>query len=246
MFSRAQISPIDYLRSRRKTEGAFSIAEALIASVIIMIVLIATASGLSSSFRSSATIENNNKARQLANQVIAVAQQANYRDMYVATTNVDSSVTGANKCDPIASPGSPNPVAVPANTQWVANGENAPFKGLVYCQTKRFGGGDGVGTTFYIQTKIVFLKTGSAFDNDTGSDSNNYSGTVTNTTNNPYYAKRVYVNVRWQDVSSGADNSNLVKETYTRSPSASDCLPNTVLNTGKNTDGSLIPVPGCS
>lgn len=246
MFSRAQISPIDYLKSRRKTEGAFTIAEALIASVIIMIILVATATGLSSSFRSSATVENNNKARQLANQVLAVAQQSNYRDMYVSTNNVDPSMTGTGKCDPITSPGSPNPVIVPANTQWVSNGENDPFPGLVYCQTKRFGGGDGVGTTFYIQTKIVFLKTGSAFDNDP--DASNYSGTTTSptATNNPYYAKRVYVNVRWQDVASGTNGSNLVKESYTRSPTASDCVPNTVTNTGKNSDGTVIAVPGCS
>jgi len=232
MNSQSISSRLKLLSSRKEAEGAFSIAEALIASVIIMIILVATASGFSSSFRSSASVENNNKAVQLANEVQAIARQSNYRDLWVASQTPTNELFGTGKCE--------NQSNTPAGTTRVTSGENnSPFKGLVYCKSKRFGGGEGVGTTFYVQTQISYLKTSAAYDS--GSDNANNS-----IVNGSFYSKRVYVTVRWQDVAAGEDKWSTVKTSYTRSPDSSDCLPDRISNTGKNADGSALKVPGCT
>lgn len=212
-------------RERNLTkEHGFEIAEALVASVVIMIVLVSTAFGLSSSFRSSASVENHNKAVQLANEVIAVSKQSSYRKLYVATQDVTSDLFGAGKCDPQST--------VPAGTTRVLTGQdNAPFPGLKYCVSKKFGGNTGIGSTFYIQTQIVYLKTASSYDASSNSDAF--------VTNGDYYAKRVYVTIRWQDVAAGADNWSSYVASFTASPSPSDCVPDRITQ-------SLAPAPGCA
>lgn len=205
-------------------EHGFEIAEALVASVVIMIVLVSTAFGLSSSFRSSASVENHNKAVQLANEVIAISKQSSYRKLYVATQPVTSDLFGPGKCDP--------QTTVPAGTTQVLTGQdNTPFPGLTYCVAKKFGGNTGIGSTFYVQTQIAYLKTASSYDASTNSDSF--------VSNGAYYAKRVYVTIRWQDVAAGTGSWSSYVASFTASPSPSDCVPDRITQ-------SAAPAPGCA
>jgi hypothetical protein len=204
-------------------EKAFSVVEALVAAIIIVIILLSTAVGLSSGFRSSATVENSNKAAQLANDVIAISRQSPYRDLWVSPLSppAAAALIGAGKCS------SQN--TIPTGTLKVTDGASTiPFKGLTYCEQKQFGDGGvnssgtkvGIGTTFYVETKIVFLNTLTSSDGISNS-SIDASG--------KYYSKRVFVTVRWQDVSTGPGAWKTYKTSYTKAPTTSDCIPDRVL-----------------
>lgn len=235
------------MKSDPKNEEAFSIVEIMIAAIVIMIVLLSTAVGLTSAFRSSATIENHNKAVQLANEVVAISKQSSYRKLYTELQDVSATIDPDNpgknllfdppvgkregKCVPqnqIAPAGS-----IPPNTLRVSTGEDGtPFSGLVYCAKKQFGpAGKKIGTSFYVQTQIVYLTTAQASD-----DNASTSPAIRSTGTGNYYAKRVYVTVRWQDVASGTDSDGDPKwneyiTSYTKTPSPSDCIPDTVTST---------------
>lgn len=209
--------------SASKQEEAFSIVEALVAAIIIVIILLSTAIGLSSAFRSSATVENSNKASQLASNIVAISRQSTYRDLWVAPlSSADAArLIGNGQC--IAQ------TTVPAGTKRVtAGGSATPFKGLKYCQDIQFGDGGldstgqkvGIGSTFYVQTQIVYLNSTAAYDN-TGVGSIDAAG--------KYYAKRVYVTIRWQDVASGEGQWRTYTTSYTKTPTSADCIPDRVL-----------------
>ena len=214
--------------SSRKPEDAFTIAEIMIAAIIIMIVLLATAYGLTSSFKSAATIENTTKANQITNDVIAIAKQSSYRKLYLNDrSTTPSTLIGNGKCDVATT--------TPSGTVLAQTGDGDPFEGLAYCQTKRFSiNGDtpqAVGTTFYIQTQISFITAQAAFDSSTS------SGTAVS--NGRYAAKRVYVTVRWQDVSSGTGAWNTVVASYTKTPAPSECIPDRITLSSTNNSGAV-------
>jgi len=225
----------------RKTEDGFTIAEVMIAAIVILVVLLFTAYGLTSAFRASSTTENNSKANQLVNGVIALAEQSPYKQLYLSDrSTIDASLIGNGKCD--------TPTSTPSGTLLASTGDGTAFPGLTYCQTKVFGNGNSIGATFYIQTQIAWITSNGAFDSSSGSASAVQSG--------HYISKRVYVTVRWQDVSSGAGNWNTVYQTYTKTPSAAECVPDqipftpdpTYVDSNGNTvqQGIDSPPPGCS
>jgi type II secretory pathway pseudopilin PulG len=221
----------------RKQEGGFTIAEIMIAAVIIMIVLLAMAYGLTSSFKSAATVENTAKATQITNDVIAIAKQSSYRKLYLNDRAATSAaLIGDGKCAVATT--------TPVGTVLAQTGDGAPFEGLTYCQPKRFNiNGNtpqAVGATFYVQTQISFITEQNAFDSSVSTGSA--------VANGRYTAKRVYVTVRWQDVSSGTGAWNTVIASYTKTPSASECIPDTIILSSTSTLGSVPTAPigaGC-
>jgi type II secretory pathway pseudopilin PulG len=218
--------------SNVRTEGGFTIVEAMVAAIVIVLILLATAQGLSGSFKTSANNENANKASQLANEVIAIAKQAPYRQLYVAEQTTDiANIVGPGKC---AETGAR--AGNPSGTRMVTSGDGPPFTGLVYCQAKRFGSEEGIGTTFYVQTTVAYMiSTTSADLPSSGTivsqDANYVSGSR-------FYPKRVYVRVFWKDAGSGAGTS-FVREAYTRTPSSSECISDRIALK------STTPPPGC-
>jgi len=224
------------LMPSRNQEGAFTIAEIMIAAIIIMIVLLAMAYGLTSSFKSGSTIENTSKANQITNDVIAIAKQSSYNKLFLNDrASISSSLIGNGKCAPATT--------TPAGTVLAQTGEGDPFEGLTYCQTKKFSGGtpgQAVGTTFYIETQISFITAQAAFDSSTTTGSA--------VSNGRYSAKRVYVTVRWQDVSSGEGKWNTVIASYTKTPSTSECVPDRITLSTSTSAGPVsgAPIaPGC-
>lgn len=73
-------------------ENGFELVEVVVAGIIILLVLLSTAYGLSGAFRSSAGVENHNKAVQLAANIVAIAKQSSYRSLWVTTERT----TGVN------------------------------------------------------------------------------------------------------------------------------------------------------
>lgn len=188
-----------YIREHSSAESGIALVEALIATIIILIVLVATAAGLSSSFGASSSSQNRNKATQLINSQIAIAKQAPYAKLGLATPT--GSTTGCN------------------NWSTSYNGEQeviitAPFKSLSYCQTKQYG---GVGITFYIETQVTYVV-------DAGFNGSSENVAIIGTHYNP---KRVTVTVRWNETadSSGAAVTSSVKASWIQTPTISDCIP---------------------
>lgn len=207
----------DSLRSRRSATEAFTVAEIMIAAIIILIVLVSAAYGITSAVRSAAYVENYTKAGQLANQQVAIAKQAPYSELWIPRT-ADGDLIGNFKCAPTATP-------APSGTTYAETGSGDQYPGLTYCQTKKFGGSGGVGTTFYIQTTVLYIETGSAYDGSSIGD-----------TPSGYFSKRVLVTVRWADISAnvGASDTNsrqVIQQTYTRSPTTGECIPD-IVNSG--------------
>lgn len=200
----------------KKNEDGLSIVEVMIAFVVIAIVLIATAGAMTASFRSSSYSENKARAAAYAAEVIAVAKQADFKQLYLKTQPADPKLFGTGRC-------LNNQTTIPAGSatadvKLVTTGTGEPYKGLIYCQAKQSGNEKGnIGATFYIQTKIVYLL---RIPGETSTLSTNY------------YPKRVYVEVKWQDVYSGEGKFNTYTTSYTRSPSPKDCVPDRITALG--------------
>jgi type II secretory pathway pseudopilin PulG len=191
---------------RLNPEEGLTVVETMVAIVIIAIVLIFTANSLSTAFRTSAYNENRSKASSIAQDVLAVAKQADYKRLYVKPADTtDASLYGPGKC-------SADQSSIPASsTVIVTKGTGDPYEGLVYCQARQATNEKGgVGSTFYVQTKIVYLTDGQ------GSASTSY------------FPKRVYVTVTWQDVYSGEGKWNTYVTSYTRTPTPNDCIPDSI------------------
>ena len=201
-----------------KKEDGLSIVEVMMAFVVIAIVLIATAGAMTASFRSASYTENKSRAAAYAAEVIAVAKQADFKQLYLETQPTDPALFGQGKC-------LNNQTTIPAGSATddmtiVKTGTGEPYQGLVYCQAKQAGNEKGsIGSTFYIQTKIVYLL-------------RNQGSTSTN-----FYPKRVYVEVKWQDVYSGEGKYNTYTTSYTRSPSPKDCVPDRISALGATPAG---------
>jgi type II secretory pathway pseudopilin PulG len=214
---------LNRLKERKAShEGGFTVAEIMVSAIVIAIILVSAAYGMTAAIKSTAFVENQSKAQQLAQQQIAIAKQAPYRQLWLARTTAAANV-GTGKCDPTTT-------AAPSGYTWATTGKTPQFNGLTYCFTKRFGTTQGVGTTFYVQTTIAYVNTAAAFDNSS----------LGGTTNTRYFAKRVTVTVRWQDVSSGTNPINnfaQIQQTLTRTPAVTDCVPNTVTYSGSAVAG---------
>lgn len=192
---------------RKEEQQGFTLVEIMVAAVIIVIILLATAYGLTNSFRQSSNIENRNKAMALINDIIAVAKQAPYSELYIADRSAPSGLIGADMCNPVNQ--------TPAGTALATGPTGGNFEDeFVSCREVRFS---QIGASFYVSTQISYLTTSASFDNGGGA-----------VTNGDYVAKRVYVTIRWRDVQSGDAAWNTVQGTYTKTPSTSECIPDTI------------------
>lgn len=197
-------------------DRGFTVAEVMISAIIILIVVVSSAYGITSAIKSSVYVENAAKANQVANQQIALAKQAPFRQLWVARTSPATNL-GLGKCvDPVTSPAK-------TGTSWATAGLMPKYKDLDYCTIKRFGQGEGVGTTFYVTTTVAYINNATAFD----------ASSTLGTTPTNYRAKRVIVTVVWKDVAAG-EGYHTIQQTYTRTPNLSECIPDTITSTGAN------------
>lgn len=203
-------------RPRRRLEAAFTLAEVMVAVLILTIVMTASAWGMTSSFQAASNTENRAKATQLAQDVIAQAKQSPWSQLYIATADRTWTQTSTAQCGPVNRYEEANYVYVtppPSGTP--------SFPGLKGCQTMKFQNGNaaGVGATFYVTTHILYVRTQTGFDSSPSQANAN--------ANLSYAAKRVFVNVRWRDVgSSGAYDEFSVA--HTRVPTSTECIPTRV------------------
>lgn len=204
------------LRLNPKEESGFTLVEIMVAAVIIVIILLATAYGLTNSFRQSSNIENRNKAIALVNDLIAVAKQAPYEELYIADRSAPAGLIGQDMCDPVNK--------TPVGTVLATGPAGGDFvDDFISCQEVRFS---EIGATFYVSTQISYLTTSASFDNGGGA-----------VTNGDYVAKRIYITIRWRDVQSGETSWNTVQGTYTKTPSPSECIPDTIPVVGSQPAG---------
>lgn len=205
--------------SRDEETQGFTIVEVMIAAIIIVIILLSTAYGLTSSFRASSNIENTNKATALANDLIAVSKQAPYADFYIANRTIPVALVAQDKCNPGALTPTGTVIASGSSTGNYVN----RFRS---CQEMRFS---EVGASFFVSTQISYLVNPVSFDNGGAA-----------VTNGGYIAKRIYVTIRWRDVKSGETAWNTVRATYTKTPSASECIPDRITLIGSQPAGCRV------
>lgn len=218
------------LEREPRKEEAFTIIEIMVAAVIVAMVLTFSAVVIASGVKTTAMFEARSKAQNLASSVISIAQQAPYRQLWVARSftpdaaHPESSFISATneqgKC-------SPSSVAPPTYGVWATTGETGFYQrpdvyapgGLTYCTSAQFGtaGGSAVGTTYFTQTDVSYVTdpnaaydtseigaTGTNFDTGLAPAVDyNLTDEVIMNTYQPqmYYAKRVTVTVRWYDIS---------------------------------------------
>lgn len=211
---RSRLSHARDVRSR--LDVGISLAEVMVAVLILTIVMTASAWGMTTSFQSAANMENRAKATQLAQDVVAQAQQSPWNQLYISTASRSWTQTGAAQCGSPTRYQETNYGYVPAPASGVA-----PFPGLEGCQTMKFQNGNsaGVGVTFYVTTHIVYVRSQTGFDSSPSQAQAN--------SNLNYAAKRVYVNVRWRDVGSSGSFDEF-SMAYTRTPSFTECVPTRV------------------
>lgn len=207
----------------RQSEEGMTVVEVMVAIVIIAIVLVFTGIGLAASFKASVYSENRAKAASYASDVIAIAKQSSYRQLWIPNPVVTTGSGGNSNMFNISQSGvdktercTTTIVNATGATSAAKTGVGTePFKGIVHCQTRQAENkGSGVGTTFYIQTKIGYVPTGDGFSQ-----------------------KRVQVDVKWKDISNNG-KTNTYTETYSRTPTAGDCVPPSLL-------GGAAPALGC-
>ncbi len=163
--------------SRHKNEeDGFTIVEIMVAAIIVAMVLLFSAAGITSAVKTTTTLEARSKATNLAASVIAIAQQTPYRQLWVNreffpnSSHKTADYIGASACDATTT-------TAPTGTAWSIQGEGAvgdayhpnlstnpaysPLAGLIYCTSTQFGTstGQGVGIVYHIQTNITFLST---------------------------------------------------------------------------------------
>lgn len=230
--------------TRRESESGITLVELLVAITMLAIIVLFSSNMFISSFRKNANMENRNKATQIANEQIAIAKQSPYKRLYTPTQSTPGSMFVMNgsvpeKCLPDARVGNANsqrfggynvqqPLDYTTNASF---NDYREFKGLVYCQEKWMGQkeADQVGTSFWVQTDIVYL-------NETTSD----MPTRIQAGNPPAVektrAKRVVVTVRWRDTESGEDGGpNQVSMQTTITPKLWECPATMITDQGTNT-----------
>lgn len=171
-----------YSKGNTPNEHGMTIVEVMAAVVIIAGVLIFTASGLITSSRAAVANENRTKATAYANEVLAIAQQAEYRNLFIPTTSPNENWANG-QCEPaVDNRNLRNQAAAIVRT-----GQNPqPFTGLEECQVRQSSNQDGaVGPKFYVQTYVY--------------------GFQVDTTPNGAMGKEVFVKVRWNDVAGGGE-----------------------------------------
>lgn len=184
----------------RDKDSAFSLAEGLIASVVILIILIATAAGLSTSFNASISSENRNKAMELVNNTIAIARQAPFKSVGMA----NPTTAQQSGCRSFSSTfdGENRVVTLAADA----------YPGLVYCQKKKFS---SAGIEFTIETNTTWVS---------NFDSSSEAVTFSNT---GYQPKRVNVRVTWAE-SADSDGEAVVSSVFgswIKTPNIAECVP---------------------
>lgn len=215
---REKISP--NLKNHSNEDG-LTVVEVMVAAIIIVIVLLFTANALAGAFKASSFTENRAKAASYANNVIAVAKQADFRAIWMPGQAPDAATIaklyGGGKCH------NPNGTSFEtikgksvSNLPAVTTGKGtAPYKGLNYCVERQATSKTGpVGTSFYVQTDVRWVETTGLPDQ-----------------------KRIIVTVRWQDVYAGEGKWHTYRTSFTRTPSIAECVPTTITVSGTKPAG---------
>lgn len=209
------------LVSRKNKENGLTVVEVVIAAFIMAAVMVLTATTLTSATRASISNENRAKALAYAQDVMAVAKQAPYRQLFVPPPTMDVNWGGAPKCF------EPSTTSTPRGTSGnlLRSGEGTGYSGLTQCQVKQATSSTkGVGSKFYIQTWVYGVP---AADGTTAR------------------AKEVYVQVTWVDITSGEEPSKVLIS-WLRVPTVTECFVN-ISGTGSTNLTTLNnTIPGCN
>jgi len=192
-------------------ESGIALAEAIVAAAIILLILVATAGGLTASFGATSSTQNRATATQLVNKQIAIAQQSPYVQLGVPAPSPTPDYTKV-KCNPYTDASRTGEVKV------VVASPPGYFPGLNYCETVKPN--SNVGITYYVETQVTYVT--------------NFDGNaVVNTTISPIRPKRVIVTVTWAE---SADSTGKEKySSYTGSwisvPTIGECPPSNLVVT---------------
>lgn len=215
-----------------ETETGFTIVEIMVATVIIIMILVATAQGIGATSKASIAAETRTKAAQLAAERLSVARALSYGNTVTYAMGSDyndnfDSGTDTAKCS--------TQNVTDTSILWARDSGGTIIyvtpttditsdKGLFYCSPYQYSQkGNGIGVVFYIQTVVTNVTTVSSLGL---SDSS-----VLTHIDTACYPKKVTVTVTWTDVTNDTTStaSSVVYNTYTESyikiPQPYECEP---------------------
>lgn len=205
------------MQKRHKSESGVTLAEVMVAIVIIAILLIASAAAFAGSVGASVSTGNRNQAVQISQDLISVAKSVAFYDL----ATVPPAVSGSNPSQCSAGwTGTYNGKAIIARA--------TKFEKLNYCQITEIPGTGMVYAAYVYVTKVQTAD----FD---------ATSVAVPTTSTRFVPRRVTIKIIWFDKlqTTGGVTYQQVIQSYIRSPTIADCIPNNNYKTG-----SPIP-PGC-
>lgn len=199
-------------------ESGVSLAEIMVAIVVIAILLVASASAFTGAISANVASGNRNQAIQISQDIIAVAKQAPFAKIGIV------SPTGANTPDTACSEpwtGKYNNLTIIPQTEI--------YPKLVYCQVFDI---PETGMVYAAYTYVTAVGTND-FDSST---------VPITTTGTKFVPKRITVKVVWFDKiqNNGEVSYQSVTQSYVRTPTIAECVPNANYSSGAATP------PGCN
>lgn len=205
---------------KKNNESGVGIAEIMVAIVIIVGLLVATAGTFITTSSASSSTNNRNQAIQLSQDVIAVAKQAPWSQLAIWSlpTGGQPSLGTPNTLNAdneIITPGVPSTCSEAwtgsfGGTQVIKT--NTYYPKMSWCQSKNIQGTD---QDFTVYTYVNYVPAN--FD----------SSTAAVTTAGMVYAKKITVKVVWFNGSNDAGQAKWesVTQSYIRSPTIEECVP---------------------
>lgn len=198
---------------KRREEVGLSLPEIMISAVIIVILLVASATAFSNAITVTSGASSRVQASQIAQSVLAVAKQAPYSKTAVTKPNTTYPVPA--ECS--STPWQDSYNGIPVVTQ------TTPYTGLEFCQVYPMTGTPGNYTTAVYVTPV---------------SAGNYDGqSNTATTNQKFTSKRVTVVVTWTDSLRPGQSAEKITltESIVKAPTPGDCIPGVVGSTTAST-----------
>lgn len=185
---------------RRNDESAVTIAEIMVASAIIVVLLIASAQAFAGAISANVASSSRNQAIQISQDVIAIAKQAPIDRLALKIPG-----TLDTRCSE-AWTGTYNGVTIRTQA--------TEYPKLTYCDVVE--GTNGI-SSFVVYTYVTGVSN-TNFDN---------SSTPIGATGSRYIPKRVTVKVVWLDKlqTNGSVTYQSVIQSYVRTPTIAECIP---------------------
>lgn len=198
---------------KHKEEQGLSLPEIMISAVIIVILLVASATAFSNAITVTSGSASRVQASQIAQSVLAVAEQAPYKKIAVTKPNSTYPVPG--ECSSTPWRDTYNGVTVITQT--------TPYTGLEFCQVYPMTGTPGNYTTAVYVTAV---------------NAGNYDGQSNSTgTYQKFSPKRITVVVTWTDSLRPGQSAEKITltESIIKTPTVGDCIPPIISSTTSST-----------